>query len=124
MDVSTQTHLTLLRDLLSYRLKVLRGEVDAAERAARGLAPIATHEVVDREDEAAQSQLSDVDQAQERRDLDEMVQIEAALYRLDAGTYGDCVECGEAIGLQRLMAQPAALRCAACQVVTERARVH
>jgi RNA polymerase-binding transcription factor DksA len=116
--------LTLLRDLLSYRLKVLRGEVDAAERAARGLAPIATHEVVDREDEAAQSQLSDVDQAQERRDLDEMVQIEAALYRLDAGTYGDCVECGEAIGLQRLMAQPAALRCAACQVVTERARVH
>jgi len=44
-----------------------------------------------------------------------MSQVEAALRRLDAGTYGDCAGCGEPIPLQRLLVQPAAERCAACQ---------
>lgn len=124
MDLPTQNHLTTLRDLLTYRLRELRAEVDAAERAARDLAPIGTHDVLDLKDEAVQSQLSEIGEAQERRGIDEMVQVEAALYRLDAGTYGDCVDCGDAISLQRLLVQPAALRCAACQSALERAQAH
>ncbi len=38
-----------------------------------------------------------------------------ALLRLRAGTYGECVDCGAAIPFERLKAQPAALRCVACQ---------
>jgi DnaK suppressor protein len=48
--------------------------------------------------------------------------VEAALHRLDAGTYGDCAVCAEPISLQRLLVQPAAQRCAACQTAYEHAR--
>ena len=50
-----------------------------------------------------------VDQAREQiRNLD------AALRRLDDGTYGQCVRCGGPIGKPRLAARPAADTCIAC----------
>ena len=36
----------------------------------------------------------------------EMQQITAALHRIDEGTYGDCISCGEAIALPRLEHDP------------------
>jgi DnaK suppressor protein len=121
MDVATQTHLKALRDLLTYRQHELRAEVHAAQMAHREPVAVGTHEVADRKDEAAQRQFSELGDAQEQRDLDEMVQVEAALHRLDIGVYGDCADCGEPISLQRLLAQPAAQRCAPCQAVYEHA---
>lgn len=50
-----------------------------------------------------------VDQA--RLHLEE---IDAALGRLDAGTYGTCERCGRAIGEARLEARPVARTCIAC----------
>ena len=121
MDLPTQTHLTTLRNLLIYRLQELRGEVRAAEDAQRESAGAEAHEVVDRKDEAGQQSRADLDAAQEQRDLDEIDDVRAALDRLDAGTYGNCADCGEPIALQRLLVQPAALRCAPCQVAHEHA---
>jgi len=115
MDIATQTHLTTLRNLLTYRLQELRSDVHAAEQAQREPAAAGVDEVTDRKDEAAQQQFSELDEAQELRDIDEMAQVEAALHRLDLGVYGDCAVCSEPISLQRLVAQPAAQRCAACQ---------
>ena len=40
--------------------------------------------------------------------------IDAALERLKAGTYGVCELCGNAIGTPRLEAMPAARRCIDC----------
>jgi len=40
--------------------------------------------------------------------------VDAALARLDAGTYGACERCGEPIGAGRLEARPAARTCIAC----------
>ena len=45
--------------------------------------------------------------------------IEAALTRLDAGGYGDCVECEEAIPEARLRAMPFAIRCRSCEEAEE-----
>lgn len=39
----------------------------------------------------------------------------AALERLDAGTYGQCVDCGRTIPDERLDARPEAARCVDCQ---------
>ncbi len=46
--------------------------------------------------------------------------IDAALKRLDAGVYGECMDCGVAIPLARLQATPQALRCVDCQEKHER----
>lgn len=40
--------------------------------------------------------------------------IDAALGRLDAGSYGSCEVCGRPIGDDRLAALPAARRCVRC----------
>ena len=119
MDLISQAHLTNLRGLLTDRWLALRAEVEAAEQAQREATDAAAHEVTDRKDEAAQRLLSDLGAAQEQRDVDEMTQVEAALHRLEEGTYGNCVDCGQPIVPQRLLVQPAAKRCAPCQVARE-----
>ena len=42
-------------------------------------------------------------------------QIHLALDRLRVGRYGRCLDCGAAIGRERLYALPAAARCTTCQ---------
>ena len=44
-----------------------------------------------------------------------LAQIDAAIQRHKAGTYGRCAGCGEEIPLPRLQALPFAQRCAPCQ---------
>ena len=41
-------------------------------------------------------------------------EISAALARIDAGTFGDCEECGKQITMERLEALPYARHCIAC----------
>ena len=43
-----------------------------------------------------------------------LADVEEALAKLDAGTYGVCEDCGKPIGDARLEAMPAARRCIAC----------
>ena len=120
MDIATQTHLTTLRNLLAYRLTELRAQVHADELALRGNTDALRGDVADRKDQAALGQQGEVLQAEAQRDADEMARVERALQRLDAGSYGDCAHCGEPIPLQRLLVQPDAECCAACQGVLER----
>ena len=44
----------------------------------------------------------------------ELAEIDEALLRSDAGTYGICIDCGRSIPIARLRARPAATRCVAC----------
>ena len=46
--------------------------------------------------------------------LDQIGALKAAIARIDAGLYGECVSCGEAIAPARLEAQPTAVKCLAC----------
>lgn len=43
-------------------------------------------------------------------------QIERAIGRIDAGTYGSCEECGQPIGRARLEAFPRATLCMGCKL--------
>jgi len=49
--------------------------------------------------------------------------IDAALRRLDEGTYGDCFECGDEISEARLRALPFAVRCKDCEEARETAEL-
>ena len=48
--------------------------------------------------------------------------VDAALERLDAGTFGTCVRCGRDIPAERLEALPWAPRCIDCQRLADRER--
>jgi DnaK suppressor protein len=48
--------------------------------------------------------------------------IEAALERIQAGTYGQCTDCGVTIPAARLHAYPTAKRCIDCQSLKEQRR--
>ena len=48
--------------------------------------------------------------------------VREALARLDAGTYGQCVDCGQQLPDERLEVRPEAARCVSCQQQLESVR--
>jgi len=51
--------------------------------------------------------------------------MEEALTRIAAGTFGDCLDCGDAIPLKRLEVRPTATHCVDCKEGQERTeRLH
>ena len=71
------------------------------------------------QEEAVEVALTALDE-QGRR---EMEAIQAALARIDAGTYGSCATCGETISAARLTAMATARLCVACQERLEHRRL-
>jgi RNA polymerase-binding transcription factor DksA len=59
--------------------------------------------------------LAELDIAEVRHALADLNEVDLALARMRAGTYGECRDCGEPIALARLSAYPTATRCLACQ---------
>lgn len=49
------------------------------------------------------------------RETSELIAIDEALARMEAGTFGECTECGVKLPLARLNAAPDAARCIPCQ---------
>jgi uncharacterized protein (DUF302 family)/RNA polymerase-binding transcription factor DksA len=103
VDVRT----ALLRRRAALALEVEGGaEKRAADRGGN---------VHDTAELAADDVARDVAMAEVDRDAAEIAAIDAALERLDRGTYGQCVECKTAIAPVRLARNPEAARCLICQ---------
>jgi DnaK suppressor protein len=122
MNLETQSHLTHLRQALTWRIHELQAGLDTL--ATRRDEDAVGSGVTDRKDEADAWQRTDIDAQSERLELGELRRCQEALHRLDSGLYGDCRDCLEPIALQRLMVQPEAERCAACQSKLEARRRH
>jgi len=56
-----------------------------------------------------------------QRNFNRLREVRSALARIEAGTFGVCVECEEDINLKRLAAVPWASMCISCQEAAERA---
>jgi DnaK suppressor protein len=108
------------RRILAAQLEALVGQ---GERAV--------HEMADSEGggEAAIPDPNDRATAEERRnwalrlrDRDRRLigKVQAALARLDAGTFGTCTSCGAHISAARLRARPVTDLCIACKTEAER----
>ena len=76
--------------------------------------------VHDRGDESVADLLADVNLAVIDHHIEEIREVEAAILRISAGTFGLCVDCGDEIALERLTAYPSASRCLRCQSLRER----
>lgn len=68
----------------------------------------------DSEDRSSEREGDEVLESLGQVGLAEIRMIEAALDRIAAGTFGECVACGEPISEQRLEAVPHAARCRKC----------
>lgn len=77
--------------------------------------------VQQREEALAECATSVPDPVAQRRSADLQLQIEeidAAIGRIDEGTYGRCTGCGTAIPEERLELRPFARTCVACTAAT------
>ena len=54
------------------------------------------------------------------KDVAHLAQVEAAIERLEAGTFGTCIRCGSPIAVERLEALPWAAHCIDCQRIVGR----
>ncbi len=116
----SESQMALLENKLRDQQAALRADVQGeraesdSERDRRS-----AREVQDRGDEANTDQWREANAAMIDHHVDEISGIQAALSRVDSGTYGLCVDCGESIGFQRLQAYPSANRCLECQSKAE-----
>lgn len=94
------------------RLRALRTEFDGRIAAIHDHArdPLEP----DSAEQAAQLGNVAVVSALEAEATAEIAAIDAALRRLDDGTYGICVSCGDEISAARLAARPASAECVDC----------
>src|SRR4051812_1675757 len=96
--------------LLEERLGELRETLDPSRHLQE--APDG-REVADFKDAASEESMAFVDDAQSGHAASELRLVIAARQRLAARDYGTCVDCGEAIDLQRLLAVPWTPHCLA-----------
>ncbi|MGV3570794.1 MAG: TraR/DksA family transcriptional regulator [Ramlibacter sp.] len=97
----------------------LRALIDGAASVAAGVGEQSSG-VFDLKDVAAEDSRARIANATLSRAAGELAQVNAALLRVQEGSYGVCDACGDDIDERRLAAVPAARFCTACQSVDER----
>jgi DnaK suppressor protein len=112
---------TALSDRRAQLAAEIRGEL---ERAGHQHFADLAGEVADAGDSSVADAMVDQDIAIVRRQVEELTQVEAAQKRVAEADFGECDECGTAIGLQRLLIVPQATRCVVCQEQHERMYAH
>ena len=78
--------------------------------------------VADSAETAVADLIGDIYLAEIDRDVLELRDVEGALKRVSAGTYGRCVDCGNPIDPERLELNPHVARCVPCQESAEHSR--
>lgn len=109
------------REALLARRAQLASEIEAgvAKRSAERDGLLTTN-VPDAGELAAADLALDVGIAEVDRDVAEIEAIDAALERLESGSYGKCLDCGQSIEPARLVKNPEAARCVPCQQKREK----
>ena len=99
--------------LLARRLELL-GAIDDHVEAA-------SHNTIDEEEDKQFERLEDeVLSALADTDRDEILRIEAALEKIEEGSYGICENCGTTIPEARLEVMPDAVLCVTCASAAEK----
>ena len=117
----TEKQIQELQGAIEQRRTLLIAELrDDVERVRRDRFEELAGAAPDPGDESVATLIADLGHADMERDLSELRALEAARARLADGSYGVCAECGGDIGVERLRASPAAVRCVHCQRVHEK----
>jgi DnaK suppressor protein len=115
----TSDQLEHYRRILTARRQELASETVRAEAEVSDQDELGTQDSGDR----ATADVAKDDLLQEAgRDSEQLEQIEAALARMEAGTYGFCTQCGKEIPKARLDAVPWATLCVQDQEIADQKR--
>jgi len=101
--------------ILKQMLVDRRREIQEKLRSLRETLPETAREVRDAEEQSVDDFVQHMDFALMEMKSETLQRIDAALQRLDEGTYGTCTECGTEISEARLRALPFAILCRQCQ---------
>jgi RNA polymerase-binding transcription factor DksA len=104
-----------LRERLAIMKREALEEIDRAHADIDAGRKAPNKDVGSFSDEVEAGRLGEVRLAEINIDRNTLRLIEEAERSLDEGRYGVCVDCGEPIARERLLALPTAMRCAACQ---------
>ena len=105
--------------LLKGMLEDRRREIHEKLRSLREALPAASHDVRDAEEQSVDEFVQEVDLALMQMKSDTLKKIDAAILRLEDGSYGRCGECEQEISSARLRALPFAVLCRDCQEQAE-----
>mgnify|MGYP003575426294 FL=1 len=108
-----------LKKMLEDRRRELMTDVQGRMRDVRDTDK--DREVLDQGESSEVDIQEDIEFALIQMKSETLNKIDAALRRLDDGTYGNCFECGEEITEARLRALPFAVRCKDCEEARETA---
>ena len=109
-----------LKGMLENRRRELMSEVQGRIRDVRAEGG-KEREVLDQGESSEVDIQEDIELALIQLKSETLNKIDAALRRLEDGSYGDCFECGEEISPARLRALPFAVRCKECEEARETA---
>ena len=120
-DPWTDAELAEVRIELEKEAAALRAELgDAEAKIAARLGDMAAEAGDDEADASSKLFEREHQLALSNNSRELLEQIEHALARIEAGTYGVCESCGKPIGKARLQAFPRATLCVACKQRQER----
>jgi DnaK suppressor protein len=108
-----------LKKMLEDRRRELMSDVQGRMRDVRGTDK--DRDVLDQGESSEVDIQEDIEFALIQMKSETLNKVDAALRRLDEGTYGGCFECGEEISEARLRALPFAVRCKDCEEARETA---
>ena len=109
-----------LKKMLEDRRRELLSEVQGRMRDVRADGN-KERDVLDQGESSEVDIQEDIEFALIQMKSETLTKVDAALRRLEEGTYGDCFECGEQISEARLRALPFAVRCKDCEEARETA---
>ena len=111
-----------LKKMLEDRRRDLMNDVQEKIRDVRAEG-IKDRDVLDQGESSEVDIQDDIEFALIQMKSETLNKVNAALRRLDDGSYGDCFECGEEIAPARLRALPFAVRCKDCEEARETAEL-
>ena len=116
----SETQLRTIEQRLSERETELRNRVREAKEAVAERPSALGPQVDDLVAEGEQRFRTGIEHVEMVRDQEELVDIDKARERIRLGSYGECIDCGQVITFERLVAQPTATRCIVDQEAYEK----
>ena len=98
-------------------LEAMQAELEDSLRNRAGMAADLSADMLDQIQRALEQ---DMEMSNLEREAARLREVRAALHRIHLGTLGICLECGEEIGLKRLVAVPWTSSCIVCRQALDR----